>query len=357
MVTIQHNKSLLDLNTFGLDVKARLFADISNVSDIQELIKLGHLENKRHMILGRGANILFSDDYSGLVLKINIKGIKHTLPDKNSVLLGLGGGEDWGELVKFAVDQRWGGVENMAMIPGTVGAAPIQNIAAYGQSLSDVFVSLEAVDLSTGELCHFSKDKCEFAYRHSIFRGSLKGKYLITKVLLKLSRDPIIDTTYHSRYESVSTELEKAGEGPYTLEDVYNAVCNIRRNKLPEVGKVGSAGSFFKNPVVSKKKLFKLQKKVPNVQFYPVDGFSYPQPDDPQLEYANYVKVAAGWLLEEIGWKGKRVGNVGTWDKHALIVVNYGGATAKEVTSFAKRLKNAFFKAYGIELEDEVAII
>jgi UDP-N-acetylmuramate dehydrogenase len=243
------------------------------------------------------------------------------------------------------------------MVPGTVGAAPIQNIACYGQSLVDVFVALDAVDLTTGTLKTFTKEECAFAYRDSILKGSEEKKYLVTKVRLSLAKNPVTDTSYHSRYDSIEDELRASARPPYTIRDVYRAVCTIRTRKLPDVREVGSAGSFFKNPVVTREKVVELRKMVPGLQVYSVDQLLYSQGAKVLVNDSTHLKVPAGWLLEEMGWKGRRIGRCGLWPKHALIVVNYGGATPQELLAFVETVRQEFFQRYGIRLENEVNIV
>jgi UDP-N-acetylmuramate dehydrogenase len=286
-----------------------------------------------------------------------LKGKRVVQEDADRVVLEVSGGEDWSELVTYTVDRGWGGIENLAMVPGTVGAAPIQNIACYGQNLVDVFVSLDAVDLTTGTTKTFTKEECAFSYRDSIFKGSEGKRYLVTKVRLSLSKNPVTDTSYHSRYDSIAEELKAMAKPPYTISDVYRAVCTIRTRKLPEVKEVGSAGSFFKNPVVSREKAIELRRMVSGLQVYPVDQLLYAQGAKVLVDDSTHLKVPAGWLLEEMGWKGRRIGNCGLWPQHALIVVNYGGATPGELLAFVETVREAFFHRYGIRLENEVNVV
>ena len=357
MINIERNYSLKPHNTLHLDVKAKLFAKVQTANDLTKLFNEISLSSQRCFVLGQGANTLFSKNYNGLIIKVMLKGKKVVREDRDSILLEVGGGEDWSQLVEELVGHNWGGVENLALIPGTVGAAPIQNIAAYGQSFADVFDSLQAVDLDSGRIVTMGKDDCRFGYRDSAFKHALKDKFIVAKVRLKLSKKAELDTSYYSRFESIRDELPRFAQAPYSLADVYKAVVRIRTRKLPNIQKVGSAGSFFKNPVVTKRKLRQLQKTVPKVQFYPVDQLTYPKPDDPAFDYQNHVKVAAGWLLEEIGWKGKRIGNCGTWSNHALIVVTYDDATPSELLEFVERMKIDFHEHYGIWLENEVSVV
>jgi len=354
---VKENFPLKALNTFGLDVRARYFATIDSDGCLEMLLDEGIFRDGKFLILGHGSNVLFSSDYDGLVARMCLKGKRVIQEDSNRVVLEVSGGEDWSELVTYAVDRGWGGMENLAMVPGTVGAAPIQNIACYGQNLVDVFVSLDAVDLTTGTLRKFTKEECAFSYRESMFKGSAGKRYLVTKVRLSLSKNPAADTSYHSRYDSIEDELRAGAHPPYTIRDVYRAVCTIRARKLPDVKEIGSAGSFFKNPLVSKEKALELRETVPGLQVYPVDQLLYSQRAEGLVGDSTHLKVPAGWLLEEMGWKGRRVGNCGLWPRHALIVVNYGGATPGELLDFVETVREAFFRRYGISLENEVNVV
>jgi UDP-N-acetylmuramate dehydrogenase len=354
---VRENFPLKELNTFGLDVRARYFATIDSEARLEALLDGGLFRDQEFLILGHGSNVLFSSDYDGLIARMCLKGKRVVREDSNRVVLEAWSGEDWSELVTYTVDRGWGGIENLAMVPGTVGAAPIQNIACYGQNLVDVFVSLDAIDLATGTLKRFTREECAFSYRESMFKRSEGKRYLVTKVRLSLSKNPVTDTSYHSRYDSIEDELRASARPPYTIRDVYRAVCTIRARKLPDVKEVGSAGSFFKNPVVSREKFLELRKMVPGLQVYPVDQLLYSQGARVLVDDSTHLKVPAGWLLEEMGWKGRRIGNCGLRPKHALIVVNYGGATPGELLAFVERVREAFFQRYGIRLENEVNIV
>jgi UDP-N-acetylmuramate dehydrogenase len=354
---VQKNYPLKDLNTFRLDVRARYFATIDSEACLERLIGQRIFRDHRFLILGHGSNVLFSSDYGGFVARMCLRGKRIVREDADRVVLEVWGGEDWSDLVTYTVDRGWGGIENLAMVPGTVGAAPIQNIACYGQSLVDVFVALDAVDLTTGTLKTFTKEECAFAYRDSILKGSEEKKYLVTKVRLSLAKNPVTDTSYHSRYDSIEDELRASARPPYTIRDVYRAVCTIRTRKLPDVREVGSAGSFFKNPVVTREKVVELRKMVPGLQVYSVDQLLYSQGAKVLVNDSTHLKVPAGWLLEEMGWKGRRIGRCGLWPKHALIVVNYGGATPQELLAFVETVRQEFFQRYGIRLENEVNIV
>lgn len=357
MLKIKENTSLKTHNTFHLDVKARHFCKVRSSEEAIELAKGGLLDGRERFVLGRGANVLFTGDYDGIVIKMAVEGREVLQQDGDTVLLELGGGEDWPKVVEWTVQQGWSGIENLANVPGTVGAAPVQNIACYGHNLVDVFNSLEAVNLRTGEVERFKKEDCEFSYRSSIFKRRLRGQFLITRIRLELHQNPQLDTSYHSRRDSVTAELDKFTTEPYTIKDVYQAILRLRDRKLPDIKEVGSAGCFFENPVVTKEKLDELLVEIPDLQYYPVNQLTYPQPEDEQFNYEDHVKVPAGWLFEEIGWRGRREGNVGTWPQHSLIVVNYGGASPSEVIEFVEKMRQEFYDHYGIWLEDEVNVV
>jgi len=354
---IENNYSLKHLNAFKVEASAKFFTEIHTESDLLELAKQKQLVSEEHFVLGSGTNTLLTKNFNGLVIKMAIRNINVLKETDESALLEIGAGESWNGLVHYAINNGFSGVENMVLIPGSVGAAPVQNIAAYGQNLEDVFDSLDAFDIKSGDMVNFKKKDCEFAYRDSLFKQKGKGNFIITKVRLNLLKNEHIDTSYHSRYGSLTGELEKFTKPPYNVRDVAKAVTRIRETKFPDWEKVGTAGSFFLNPVISKDKLIKLQKKVPEVQYYPVDKLTYPTPNVPEFDHANHVKVAAGWLLEELGWKGKRIGNVGTSPKQSLVVINYGGATAKEILEFTKKMQEEMKISYDIDLVPEVNII
>jgi UDP-N-acetylmuramate dehydrogenase len=356
---VKEDYPLKDLNTFRLNIKAKCFAGIDSEAALERLLDERPFRGEKFLVLGHGSNILFSTDYDGLALQMQLKGKRVVHEDADKVILEAWGGEDWSDLVRYAVGQGWGGIENLAMVPGTVGAAPIQNLACYGQNLVDVFVSLDAVDLTAGTLSTFTRDECAFSYRDSRFRSPERRKYLVTKVRLSLSKNPVIEASYHSRYDSVEQELRTVKDPPYTIRDAYEAVCKIRSRKLPDLKHVGSAGSFFKNPVVESDRVRDLRKMVPDLQVYPVDQLLYLQRGEPRPvgNDQGRLKVPAGRLLEEMGWKGKRIGNCGLWPNHALVVVNYGDATPEELLAFVEAVREAFFQRYGIRLENEVDVV
>ncbi|MFA5840988.1 MAG: UDP-N-acetylmuramate dehydrogenase [Candidatus Paceibacterota bacterium] len=357
---IQENYNLAKLNTFGINAVSKFFAEINSEEELKELFTNSVFVENKKFFLGGGSNILFVKDFDGIVVKISMRGKKVLEENEKSVLLEVCAGENWHDLVTYAVDNNWGGIENLAFIPGTMGAAPVQNIAAYGENFSDVFEYLEAFNIETGKIEKFNKIECNFGYRDSIFKKELKGKYIILKVVIRLSKNPQIETSYYQIgivRDSIKEELQKIATPPFTIKDVYQAVVNIRKRKLPDPAKMPTVGSFFLNSVVSKEKYEELKREVTELQCYPVDHLHYENLSSPELQKEDFVKVATGRLLQELGWLGKWIGNVGIHDKHALIIVTNGKATGEEVVDFAETVKKSYFDRYGIKLETEVNLI
>lgn len=332
------NHSLQPFNTFGIAVKAKFFAEIKSAEDLTTLFKDPAVKDYKLLILGGGSNMLFIKDYDGLVVKISIKGIS-VKTDGDDVLVTAGAGEVWDSLVKYCVDEGYAGIENLTLIPGTVGASPIQNIGAYGVEVKDVFESCTAFEIATGKIKTFTKADCEFGYRESVFKGRLKGQYIITSVTYRLSAKPNLQT----HYGAINAELERRGIAEPTIADVSEVVAAIRVSKLPDPSTIGNAGSFFKNPVIEK------------VQF---DSLLYQFPDIPHYPAANEkIKLAAGWLIESCGFKGVIDGNTGTWANQALVLVNHGGATGQEVYIFSEKIIATVHEKFGVLLEREVNIL
>lgn len=337
MSVIQHQYSLKQLNTFGIDVNAKLYADISTESDLISIFSEAVIKEEKLLVLGGGSNMLFTKDYDGLVLKISIKGITVKI-EGDDILVTAGAGEVWDGLVKFCVAKGYAGIENLTLIPGTVGASPIQNIGAYGVEIKDVFESCTAFEIATGEIKTFNKADCEFAYRESVFKGKLKGRYIITSVTYRLSSVANLQT----HYGAINTELERRGISEPTIADVSDVVAAIRVSKLPDPSTIGNAGSFFKNPIIDKVVFDKLLSSFPDMPHYPA-------PDA-------RVKLAAGWLIEQCNFKGVVDGNTGTWKNQALVLVNHGGATGQEVYRFSEKIINTVQQKFGVLLEREVNI-
>jgi UDP-N-acetylmuramate dehydrogenase len=311
---ILENYDLKHLNTFGINAKARFFVEIKQEEELKELIKNSIFTENKKFFLGGGSNILITKDFDGIVVKISILGKKILEEDEKSVLLEVSAGENWHDLVTYAVNNNWGGIENLAFIPGTVGGAPVQNIAAYGGNFSDTFDSLYALNIENGEIKKFSKEECHFGYRDSVFKKELRGIYVILRVLIRLSKNPQIETSYYQMgitRDSIKDELQKNTKPPYSIKDVYNAVVGIRTRKLPDPSKIPTVGSFFLNIVVTKDKYEELKKKDPELQCYPPDDLHYENLDISNLKKEDFVKVATGRLLQDLGWLGKWIGNVG----------------------------------------------
>ncbi len=349
---IYKNHTSKRLSAFHTKVKAKYVAVIDHDKDLLSLLSDPKYKNLQKCILGESSGTLFSENYDGLIIKVNIKGIEIIKETEKQAVVEIGAGEIWDNFVVWAIKNNFQGVENLSGIPGTVGAAPVQNIAAYGQNFEDIFVSLRAINLKTGKLKVLSKKDLKFAYRDSVFKNELKDKFLITNVALKLNKQNKLDLSYYSRYGSLTDELQKVTQKPYSLKDVRTAVVSIRSKKFPDWKKLGNTGSFFKNPIVSQKKLKQIQNKYPDVQYYPAKKVLYVN-----AKRSKNVKLAAGWLLEELGWKGKRIGKVGTSPNQALVIVNYGGATSQEILDFADKMNKDFQKHFGIKLEPEVNIV
>ncbi len=334
---IQENISLKPYNTFGVDVRARYFFDARTVDDLLWIIHHDLFEQPK-LIIGGGSNMLLTSDFEGLVLKISltVKWIEKS--EGNKTLVSVMAGENWHEFVQWTIDHNLGGLENLSLIPGNVGSAPIQNIGAYGVEMKDTFHHLEALNTRTGEFQIFTKKQCNFGYRDSYFKRKGKGSYIITRVFFELTnKDHKLDT----RYGAIETELERLGLEP-SIATISQAVCNIRSSKLPNPKILGNSGSFFKNPVVPQLHFEKLKEKFPDIVAYP-SGSS--------------VKLAAGWMIEKAGWKGYRRGDAAVHEKQALVLVNHGKATGKEIETLAMDIRQSIIDMFGVELRPEVNII
>ena len=334
------NVNLKPYNSFGFDAVAKEFVEINAVDDLQKLIKNGALKSQKNLILSGGNNILFQNEvFDGLVIYINTKGIEILHEDGNEVVVRAQAGEDWPDFVRFCVGTGWHGVENLAHIPGKVGAAPVQNIGAYGMELKDSFVQCEAMDLATGETKIFTKEDCRFGYRESVFKNELKGQYIITSVDCLLKKNAPL----HLEYGNIKSFLDQNGIPHPTLQQLHDAICDIRDAKLPDVKQIGSAGSFFKNPVIGRTQFEPLQKEYPTIPHY----------DEPNGK----VKVPAGWLIEQVGWKGWRNEHVGVYDKQALVLVHYGGGKGEDIVNLAKRIQDSVEEKFGIRISPEVSFV
>jgi len=328
--------SLKEYNTFGVEVLANNFNKAENEDEILNFLS----ENKNvPLILGGGSNILFKNNINKPILKIEIKGIEIIEENENTVYISVGAGENWNDFVKWTLVKNYGGIENLSLIPGNVGSAPIQNIGAYGVELKDVFQSCRAISIDNKILKTFNKEQCNFTYRSSIFKEKLKNKYIISRVTFKLSK---INHVINSEYKPLKDLLKIKGNLNPTIQDISKLVIKIRTNKLPDPKKIGNCGSFFKNPIISNSKFKNLNKYLSSVPNYKISE--------------NEVKIPAAWLIEECGFKGKNEGKTGTHKKHALVIVNNGGATGKEIYDFSQKIKKSVLKKFNILLEEEVNI-
>ncbi len=337
MMNLQKNFNLKRLNTFGISVNAENFLDVGNEDDLREILVFHKYKNQPKFILGGGSNILLTKDIESLTIKISIPGIKIIDEDDESVIIEAGGGVVWQNLVDYCINNNFGGIENLSLIPGTVGAAPIQNIGAYGQELKDVLQSLNGIHTADGEEKSFTNNECEFGYRNSIFKKDLKNKFIITAVKLKLRKNPVINLSYGN----LRDEIEKLNLANITIKDVSSVVCSIRKNKLPNPSVIGNAGSFFKNPEVSADFFYNLKQDFPDLVGY---------------ETNNGFKLAAGWLIDKCGWKGKRIGDAGIHERQALVLVNFGNASGADVFNLSKEVKKSVKEKFGVDLEYEVNI-
>ncbi|MFD2999422.1 UDP-N-acetylmuramate dehydrogenase [Pontibacter toksunensis] len=336
---LQSDFPLKQYNTFGIDARAKLFARFESVEELQALLKMPEIQKEEKLVLGGGSNLLFTKDFDGVVLQNGIKGIKVLREDETHVYVEAGGGEIWHTFVLYALQQNYGGVENLSLIPGTVGAAPLQNIGAYGVELKDTFHELEAVHLQTGEVQIFDNATCKFGYRESIFKNDLKGQYVVTSVVFRLNKKHTLNTSYGA----ITTTLEEMQVQQPSIQDISAAVCHIRQSKLPDPSQIGNAGSFFKNPEIPLEQYQQLKEQYPAIPSYPVSETT--------------VKVPAGWLIEQCGWKGKVLGNYGVHKNQALVLVNYGGAKGEQVRQLAYDIITSVEQKFGIQLHPEVNIL
>lgn len=335
---IQNNISLKPYNTFGIDVIARYFVSVSNIDDLKSVLKLKEYQNK--LILGGGSNMLLTKDQDALVIHLNIKGIEIVSENENSATVKAHAGENWHEFVLWCLNKGYGGIENLSLIPGNVGTAPIQNIGAYGVELKDTFVSCEALSINNNTLKTFSKAACNFGYRNSIFKQQAKGKYIITSVTFKLSKT---NHNLNINYGAIASQLDLMNVSKPTITEISNAVIAIRESKLPNPKEIGNSGSFFKNPVITKIQYQSLLQSFSDMPSYPVSE--------------SEVKIPAGWLIEKAGFKGKRFGDYGVHKKQALVLVNYGNAKGKDILNLSKLIQKTVERLFGISIEAEVNIL
>ncbi|GAB4155438.1 MAG: UDP-N-acetylmuramate dehydrogenase [Winogradskyella sp.] len=337
-MVIEQNVSLQTFNTFGIQAKAKSYCNITNEATLTEILK--NKDNQALFVLGGGSNMLLTKDIEALVLHINLKGIEVIKETEDSVLVKAMAGENWHQFVLWCLEHNFGGIENLSLIPGNVGTSPIQNIGAYGIELKDVFESCDAIKISNQEKKIFKIEDCKFGYRESVFKQELKDEYIITSVTFRLSKK---NHRLHTNYGAIKEHLNTWGIKNPSIKDVSNAVIAIRQSKLPDPKDIGNSGSFFKNPVISISQFEQLQTNFPEAPFYKVSD--------------TLVKVPAGWLIEQAGFKGKRFNNYGVHNKQALVLVNYGSAKGSDIYKLAKLIQNTVERLFSISIETEVNII
>jgi len=336
-MNIKEQASLLSYNTFGINVKADYFIEYESAADLQAVLRSETIRNKPSLHIGGGSNLLFRNDFKGVVLHSAIHSIEKLREDTESVFLEVGSSVNWDDFVGYCVDNGWGGVENLSLIPGEVGASAVQNIGAYGVEVQEVIADVNTINVDTAELKTFSKNDCRYEYRDSIFKNELKGKYIITSVVFRLDKVPL----FKLNYQLLEEEVLKNGE--VNLQNIRQTIIQIRESKLPDPKIMGNAGSFFMNPVIPKEQFKSLQAIYPQIPHYFVS----------ELE----EKIPAAWLIDQCGWKGKRIGNAGVHEKQALVLVNLGGATASEIIYLAEQIQASVKEKFGIKLKPEVNYI
>ena len=337
---MKNNVDLQPYNSFGFHATATHFAEINDIQELEALIRSDAFKNEKHLILSGGNNVLFQEDvFDGIVVYINTKGIEILREDENEVVVRAQAGEDWPGFVQFCVGKGWYGIENLAHIPGKVGAAPVQNIGAYGMELKDSFLQCKAIEIATGSRRVFTKEDCQFGYRESIFKSKLKGQYVIISVDFLLKKVSPLNL----EYDDIKAYLEQNSIETPSLQQLHDAICAIRDAKLPDVKQIGSAGSFFKNPVIKREQFEALLKEYPTMKHY----------DEPD----GRVKVPAGWLIEQAGWKGWRNEHVGVYEKQALVLVHYGGGKGQDVVELARKIQDSVETKFGIRINPEVNFV
>jgi UDP-N-acetylmuramate dehydrogenase len=336
MCVVHKNYSLKRHNSFGLDVYSRYFIKLKDQQQVIDFIRSDLSNIRPLLIIGEGTNILFCKDFSGLIVNPKISGIEKIKETPDYVILRVGAGENWDSFVNFCVENNYGGIENLSLIPGSVGASPIQNIGAYGVEVRKVIENVEAVNIETSEIKIFSNEECCFSYRNSIFKGKLKNRFIITHIVFRLNKSHEFNTSYGN----IEKELDKFPET--NILNIRTAIMNIRKNKLPDPEEIGNAGSFFTNPIVSQEQANSIKQYYPKMPYFRVTK--------------NEVKLSAAWLIEQSNWKGKRIGNTGTYKKHSLVLVNYGDATGTEIYNLAKKIQKSVRNNFAIDLKMEVNV-
>lgn len=336
---IKENYTLTHLNSFHIKVDAKYYSEVASLQDLRELRDYISETKAPFMVLGGGSNILFTGNFNGLIIKNSLLGIEIIEENDNHIFVKVQAGENWEDFVEYCINRSWGGLENLSLIPGNVGTSPIQNIGAYGVEMKDHFHELEAMEWDSGKMRRFIFSDCEFGYRSSVFKNDLKGKYIITSVTFRLDKQHIFNTDYGD----IKKELEVLGGEEISVKKIREAVCNIRRRKLPDPDEIGNSGSFFKNPIIPAYQFKMLKVAFPDIVSYRVNEDS--------------VKLAAGWLIDQNGWKGYRSGDAGVHANQALVLVNYGNAKGEEILNLSNQIKASVFGKFGVEIEPEVNII
>ncbi|RAI93887.1 UDP-N-acetylmuramate dehydrogenase [Algoriphagus yeomjeoni] len=334
-MNILENISLKPFNTFGIDKTARFFVAVKSINQLKEALKWAKSQNIKPLILGGGSNILLTKNQEKLVIKIEIEGINTALEEEKFYLIEAGAGVNWHEFVLIAIENGWAGIENLSLIPGTVGASPMQNIGAYGVEIKDVFSSLKALNRGTLEIEEFNAEQCQFGYRESIFKHELKGKYVICSVVFRLQKEPI----FHTEYGAIQETLESNGIKELSIKAISDAVIEIRQSKLPDPKEIGNSGSFFKNPTISAVHFQDLKDEYPIIPGYPNE---------------EGIKVPAAWLIEQCGWKGQRFGEIGVHGKQPLVLVNYGDGDGNEIKNLSEKIQQSVFEKFKINIHPEV---
>jgi len=336
---ILENYSLKELNSFSISANSRYFVVLDKVEEIQEFLEMDQYRGLSRLVLGGGSNILLSGNFDGITVKVDVTGKELLQEDDNYFYVKAGAGESWHQFVLYCIENGYSGIENLSLIPGNLGAAPMQNIGAYGVELKDVFHELQAVRIDNGECLTFSNSDCKFGYRNSIFKGEAKDQFIITSVTLRFAKQPVFNTSYGNLMQ----ELEAMNAGPLSSKVISDAVCNIRNRKLPNPVEIHNAGSFFKNPIISNELFEQLKEQYPDIVSF--------------VNSETEVKLAAAWLIDSCGWKGKREGDAGVHEHHALVLVNYGNSSGSAILNLSLEIAESVKSKFGIELEREVNLV
>lgn len=337
-MNILENISLKPFNTFGIDKIARFFVAVKSIKELKEAIEWAKSQKIKMLILGGGSNILLTQNQDALVIKIELEGIELVQEDDDFYWVEVGAGVIWHDFVLTSIKNNWAGIENLSLIPGTVGASPMQNIGAYGVEIKDVFTSLKALNIETLQLEEFDAEACSFGYRESVFKQELKGKYVICSVVFRLKKVPV----FHTEYGAIKETLEKSGIPELNIRRISDAVIHIRQSKLPDPKEIGNAGSFFKNPTIPIEEFERLKNQYPSLPGYPTnDG----------------IKIPAAWLIEQCGWKGQRFGEIGVHSKQPLVLVNFGGGDGNEIKKLAQNIQQSVLDNFNISIHPEVNFI